>query len=171
MTRFHASVHSRRACHHRPCVTFLLPDCRESVPLLSCPALLFSEALHLDRKGGSALSLRAGQGAVVVSALLVGAIFGSLGAGPAADALGPRRALLLNNVFFVAGSLLGAATPGGYWGAIAGARPPWAWLGGCTKALSVDLLGGARGLCRCSSRPGPASGCMQRAALPGKRRS
>jgi len=117
------------------------------------------------------LSLRAGQGAVVVSALLVGAIFGSLGAGPAADALGPRRALLLNNVFFVAGSLLGAATPGGYWGAIAGARPPWAWLGGCTKALSVDLLGGARGLCRCSSRPGPASGCMQHAALPGKRRS
>ena len=63
------------------------------------------------------------QGAVVVSALLVGAIVGSLGAGPAADALGPRRALLLNNLFFAAGSLLGAATPGGYWGAIAGACP------------------------------------------------
>ena len=61
------------------------------------------------------------QGAVVVSALLVGAIVGSLGAGPAADALGPRRALLLNNVFFAVGSLLGAATPGGFWGAIAGA--------------------------------------------------
>ena len=60
---------------------------------------------------------------MVVSALLVGAIVGSVGAGPAADALGPRRALLLNNVFFVAGSLLGAATPGGYWGAIAGASP------------------------------------------------
>ena len=59
---------------------------------------------------------------MVVSALLVGAILGSLGAGPAADALGPRRALLLNNVFFAAGSLLGAATPGGYWGAISGER-------------------------------------------------
>ena len=81
---------------------------------------------------------------MVVSALLVGAIVGSLGAGPAADALGPRRALLLNNVCFAAGSLLGAATPGGYWGAIAGASP--GRCGACRVHRGTGR-GGAEHLC------------------------
>ncbi len=112
----------------------------------------------------------AGQGAVVVSALLVGAIFGSLGAGPAADALGPRRALLLNNAFFAAGSLLGAATPGGYWGAIAGARPAWARQGAALTCWVRTCPAAPRG----SPLPAllsPVSSCMQHAALPGTRRS
>lgn len=86
---------------------------------------------------------------MVVSALLVGAIVGSLGAGPAADALGPRRALLLNNVFFAAGSLLGAATPGGYWGAIAGAS-----LGRCGACSFGSGRGGAE---HCHAQPCPAA--------------
>jgi MFS family permease len=60
------------------------------------------------------------QGATVVSAVLVGAVLGSLFAGQAADALGPKKALLINNAWLVAGCLLCAAAPGGYWGILAG---------------------------------------------------
>ena len=59
-------------------------------------------------------------GAVIVSAVLVGAVIGSLFAGQAADALGPRKALLLNNGWLLVGSVLCAASPGGYFGLLAG---------------------------------------------------
>lgn len=60
------------------------------------------------------------RGAVAVSAALVGASVGSLAAGQAADALGPGRALLLNNLFLILGSLLAFGTPFGFWGLLAG---------------------------------------------------
>ncbi len=60
------------------------------------------------------------EGAFIVSAVLVGAIVGSLFAGQAADALGPRKALLLNNAWLLVGSILCAAAPGGYAGLLAG---------------------------------------------------
>ena len=62
------------------------------------------------------------EGAFIVSAVLVGAIVGSLFAGQAADALGPRKALLLNNAWLLVGSILCAASPGGYAGLLAGAQ-------------------------------------------------
>ncbi|BDA46904.1 Plastidic glucose transporter 4 [Coccomyxa sp. Obi] len=60
------------------------------------------------------------QGAVVVSAVVVGAVVGSLFAGQAADSMGPKKALLINNAWLVAGTLLCAAAPGGYWGLLTG---------------------------------------------------
>ena len=60
------------------------------------------------------------EGAIVVSAVLVGAVVGSLFSGQAADALGPKKALLINNAWLVVGCILCAATPGGYWGLLAG---------------------------------------------------
>ena len=56
----------------------------------------------------------------MVSALLVGATLGALTAGQAADALGPGRALLWNNVSLLIGSALSLFTPAGYWGLLAG---------------------------------------------------
>ncbi|KAK9919103.1 hypothetical protein WJX75_009435 [Coccomyxa subellipsoidea] len=60
------------------------------------------------------------QGAVIVSAVVVGAVVGSLFAGQAADALGPKKALLINNAWLLVGTVLCAAAPGGYWGLLAG---------------------------------------------------
>ena len=60
------------------------------------------------------------QGAVITSAVLVGAVLGSLFAGQAADALGPKRALLLNNAWLLVGCVLCSGTPTGYWGLLAG---------------------------------------------------
>ncbi|EIE21964.1 general substrate transporter, partial [Coccomyxa subellipsoidea C-169] len=48
------------------------------------------------------------QGAVVVSAVVVGAVVGSLFAGQAADALGPKKALLINNAWLLVGTALHA---------------------------------------------------------------
>lgn len=50
-------------------------------------------------------------GAVVVSVLLLGAAAGALGAGVFADAVGPKRAQVLNVLFFVVGGALSAVTP------------------------------------------------------------
>jgi major inositol transporter-like SP family MFS transporter len=63
------------------------------------------------------------QGAVIVSAVVVGAVVGSLFAGQAADALGPKKALLINNAWLLVGTVLCAAAPGGYWGLLAGMPP------------------------------------------------
>ncbi len=63
------------------------------------------------------------QGAVVVSAVIVGAVVGSLFAGQAADSMGPKKALLINNAWLMAGSLLCAAAPGGYRGLLTGMLP------------------------------------------------
>ena len=59
-------------------------------------------------------------GAVAVSALLVGASVGSLTAGQAADALGPGRALLWNNLSLILGAVLASSTPAGFWGLLGG---------------------------------------------------
>jgi MFS family permease len=62
-------------------------------------------------------------GAVVVSGCLLGAIAGALTAGQVADRWGPGRALLVNNAYFLAGSLLCAAAPGAFWGLLLGDLP------------------------------------------------
>ncbi|CAL5223439.1 g5955 [Coccomyxa viridis] len=60
------------------------------------------------------------QGAIITSAVIVGAVVGSLFAGQAADALGPKKALLLNNAWLLVGCVLCSGTPTGYWGLLAG---------------------------------------------------
>lgn len=59
-------------------------------------------------------------GSVVVSAALIGAAVGSLAAGQFADAVGPKKALVYNNLALLAGSLLCGLTPGGFWAAVIG---------------------------------------------------
>ena len=59
-------------------------------------------------------------GSVVVSAALIGAAVGALAAGQIADKIGPRRALIINNISLLAGSLLCAFSPGGIWAAVIG---------------------------------------------------
>ena len=54
----------------------------------------------------------AGGGAVITSFLLIGAAGGGFFAGQVADAIGPCRTLLWNNLPLLAGSLFGAAAPG-----------------------------------------------------------
>eukprot|EP00887_Chlorella_sp_A99_P005345 scaffold1.g5345.t1 len=61
----------------------------------------------------------AGGGAVVVSALVVGAFAGSLSAGQLADRCGPKRAILLNTLPLLAGGLICTAAPG-LWAMLAG---------------------------------------------------
>ena len=61
------------------------------------------------------------QGAIITSAVIVGAVVGSLFAGQSADALGPKKALLLNNAWLLIGCVLCSGTPFGYWGLLAGA--------------------------------------------------
>ncbi len=64
-------------------------------------------------------------GAVVTSVLLVSAAVGGFFAGQVADAIGPRRALLWNNVPFFAGSLMSAIAPDGstgFWAMLLGAH-------------------------------------------------
>ncbi|CAK0785259.1 hypothetical protein CVIRNUC_008465 [Coccomyxa viridis] len=60
------------------------------------------------------------QGAIITSAVIVGAVVGSLFAGQSADALGPKKALLLNNAWLLIGCVLCSGTPFGYWGLLAG---------------------------------------------------
>lgn len=62
-------------------------------------------------------------GSVVVSAALIGASFGSLGAGQFADSVGPGRAMAINNLSLLVGSLLYSICPGGIWAAIIGQFP------------------------------------------------
>lgn len=52
-------------------------------------------------------------GAAVVSALLMGGVIGALTAGMAADAIGPKRAMLLNNLLLAAGCAASFFSPGG----------------------------------------------------------
>lgn len=80
--------------------------------VLNTALFWLTKDLHLDF---------AKEGAIVVSAVLVGAVVGSLFAGQAADAMGPKKALLINNAWLIVGCVLCAATPGGYWGLLAGA--------------------------------------------------
>lgn len=64
-------------------------------------------------------------GAVVTSVLLVSAAIGGFFAGQVADAIGPRRALLWNNVPLFAGSFLSAIAPDGstgFWAMLLGAH-------------------------------------------------
>ena len=58
-------------------------------------------------------------GAAVVSALLLGGIVGALAAGMAADAIGPKRAMLLNNLLLAAGCAASFWSPGGFAGLFA----------------------------------------------------
>ena len=60
------------------------------------------------------------QGAIITSAVIVGAVVGSLFAGQSADALGSKKALLLNNAWLLIGCVLCSGTPFGYWGLLAG---------------------------------------------------
>lgn len=65
----------------------------------------------------------AGGGAVITSGLLVGAAVGGFFAGQAADAVGPRRTLLCNNLPLLAGSCLSAVAPRGtlgFWSMLLG---------------------------------------------------
>jgi MFS family permease len=57
------------------------------------------------------LNIPSSRGAVVVSTLLIGALFGSLGAGNLADKLGPKKATVLNTIPLAFGSILCAAAP------------------------------------------------------------
>jgi MFS family permease len=57
------------------------------------------------------LNIPSRRGAVVVSTLLLGALFGSLGAGNLADKLGPKKATVLNTIPLALGSILCAAAP------------------------------------------------------------
>lgn len=57
------------------------------------------------------LDIPAARGAVAVSAVLVGALIGSLGAGQLADRLGPKTATVLNALPLAFGSCLCAAAP------------------------------------------------------------
>ena len=64
-------------------------------------------------------------GAVMTSVLLVSAAVGGFFAGQVADAIGPCRALLWNNVPFFAGSLMSAIAPDGstgFWAMLLGAH-------------------------------------------------
>ena len=86
---------------------------------------------------------RSTTGGVVVSALNVGAIVGSLFAGRAADKRGPRTALMYNNFWFAVGSLLCATTPLGVWGLLAGK-----WLpAGPTSSGDCTDTGAQKALC------------------------
>ena len=58
-------------------------------------------------------------GAAVVSALLLGGIIGALAAGVAADAIGPKRAMLLNNFLLTAGCAASFWSPGAFAGLFA----------------------------------------------------
>lgn len=53
-----------------------------------------------------------GLGAVIVSAVLIGATGGALAAGTLADKLGPKRAIVLNTLPFVAGAAMSATATG-----------------------------------------------------------
>lgn len=55
-------------------------------------------------------------GAAVVSALLLGGVFGALAAGVAADAVGPKRAMMLNNLLLAAGCAASFWSLGGFIG-------------------------------------------------------
>ncbi|KAL4547850.1 hypothetical protein Ndes2526B_g07072 [Nannochloris sp. 'desiccata'] len=57
------------------------------------------------------LNIPSSHGAVVVSTLLVGALFGSLGAGNLADKLGPKKATVFNAIPLALGSILCATAP------------------------------------------------------------
>jgi MFS family permease len=57
----------------------------------------------------ASLNIPSSSGAIVVSMLLIGALFGSLGAGNLADKLGPKKATVLNTIPLALGSILCAA--------------------------------------------------------------
>ena len=57
------------------------------------------------------LHIPASRGAIAVSLLLVGALFGSLCAGVVADRLGPKKATVLNTLPLAVGSILCASAP------------------------------------------------------------
>mmetsp|Transcript_739 Transcript_739/g.2239 ORF Transcript_739/g.2239 Transcript_739/m.2239 type:complete len:477 (-) Transcript_739:334-1764(-) len=61
-----------------------------------------------------------GYGAAAVSAVLGGGVVGSLLAGVAADAVGPKTSLALNNLVFCLGSIVSALSPGGFVGLFSG---------------------------------------------------
>ena len=85
----------------------------------------------------------ASQGAVITSAVIVGAVVGSLFAGQAADALGPKKALLLNNAWLLVGCVLCSGTPTGYWGLLAGQCTNLQRPGYCFLHMIFCLLGSA----------------------------
>ena len=78
---------------------------------MNTPLQFISEDLRFSLETGSAL---------VTSALLIGAAVGSLSAGQAADKYGPKQALQLNNILFIAGCSLTMTTPLGLTGMVAG---------------------------------------------------
>ena len=78
------------------------------------------------------------QGAIITSAVIVGAVVGSLFAGQSADALGPKKALLLNNAWLSIGCVLCSGTPVGYWGLLAGLTSDIP--GGCPFTNSIFHL-------------------------------
>ena len=76
------------------------------------------------------------QGAIITSAVIVGAVVGSLFAGQSADALGPKKALLLNNAWLLIGCVLCSGTPLGYWGLLAGLASDTSWECPCIHSIS-----------------------------------
>lgn len=82
----------------------------------------------------------AGAGAVVTSALVLGACFGSLGAGAAADSLGPKRALILNTLPLLVGGAVCAAAAS-LWGMLAGRLV--AGLGAGAASVLTPRCGGS----------------------------
>ena len=72
---------------------------------------------------------------------------GSLFAGQAADALGPKKALLLNNAWLLVGCVLCSGTPTGYWGLLAGvelrcpegAHADVSWAAECASRRDREL--------------------------------
>ena len=83
-------------------------------------------------------------GSIVVSSALIGASVGSLGAGQVADAIGPGRALVWNNLTLLVGSLLCAVSPGGMWAAVLGAAPSSSTVQEVSKVLWLHQSGRRR---------------------------
>lgn len=74
-------------------------------------------------------------GSIVVSAALIGASIGSLAAGQFADRVGPGKALVVNNISLLAGSVLCAFSYGGIWAAVVGKH---LWHCASGKNISVS---------------------------------
>ena len=85
---------------------------------------------------------------------------GSLGAGQVADAIGPGRALVWNNLTLLVGSLLCAVSPGGMWAAVLGAAPSSSTEQGVCKDLRLHEQGRRRRLAGVEWRSPDTEICM-----------
>ncbi len=83
--------------------------------------------------------------AVLSSAVVAGAAFGAIVAGKIADAVGPRRAQLINSIPFVLGALFSALSPGRQVGFLAGRL-----LSGFGEHRLEPVCAAETGVCSCN---------------------